>query len=979
MDNDNKENKVNNEITSIADMKNLINAQKANINNKELESKDGETNNDLTKIFDDNKKTKRKKHKKIHNFKKDKNYNFEKKTNKKIHKVKSKEKRKKLKRIIKIAILMTFVVIVCYLFKIFYPEYKAIRKEVYDKLSNMNEDTFKRTGNTEIYDKNGNIIAQFGNEKYEYVTYDQISPYITNGYIAKEDKNFMVHNGVDYKALIRAGWALVRHKGEITQGGSTITQQVVKNNILSSEQTYKRKITEALCAKSLEKKYNKNQIMEFYCNSNYYGCGAYGVEGACMFYFNKHANEVTLSEAAMIVATSNLPNVYNPVADYELCLDKRDEVLYEMYNEDYITEEEYKNAVDEKPVITITSENIIENNFLSSYALYAATIKVMELNGFEFKYTFDSQEEYEEYRDYYNEEYSKTFDEIKTGGYKIYTSLDPDIQEMLQESVDNNLAEFQDRSEDGLYELQSAAVCVDNQTNMVVAIVGGRDDEGYFNRGYQAKRQSGSTIKPLLDYGVAINEGYVLPGTVMEDKRVEYDGYVPQNANMKYSGSMTVRSALLWSVNTIAVQLYMQATPEVGMKYLDKMKFSSLAYADNLAPSLSIGGFTNGVTVVDMAKAYSVFPNDGIYSDNTCIVSMVNYDNSIDYVCENNETEIYTPDTAFMISDMLEQTFDDPNGSGYKYKTSNQYYAGKTGTTNDNKDVWCCGYSEYYTTAVWIGYDNPKAMSGITSGTYPTKILTDFMEILHESKSLEPKEFDMPDTIMLVNSSGEKKNVDYTENIYASRPAGWDYCSAELEEKVTLHEKENEDEYILIEAQNAVSEFEDYQITSVDEALQIKEIYNDVYSKVALVSDANERSSLFDRLAFKYELLDGELINTWNDAIETEKQLEQEKKDEENIIKAQESIEEAEKYKKDAIINSAEWYISALNLRTVYTDYVEELITNGKIAVERATIYEEEYADLSKRFVDAAEKARALPEEKDEISAEDLEYIENND
>lgn len=931
--------------------------------------------NEMISLINDEKvNEKEKKPKRKH--KKNKNFDFEKKTNKKIKKIKNKERRRRIKRIILAAFMILFTSVLIYIFKTFYPEYKTIKEDVYIRLSDMNENTFKRKGNTEIYDKDNNLIAQYGNEKYEYITYDKISHYITDGYIAKEDRNFMIHNGVDYKAIARAAYELVKHKGKITQGGSTITQQIVKNNILSSEQTYKRKITEALCARSLEKQYNKNQIMEFYCNGNYYGNGCYGIEGACQYYFGKSASDITLSEAAMMVATSNLPNEYNPVANYDLCLEQRDNVLYDMYNCTYISKEDYQNALNETPEILQVSTNVITNNFLSSYALHCATEKVMEINGFEFKYLFNSQDEYEQYTENYNKEYNQTIDYIKINGFKIYTSLDQNIQKKLQKTIDKNLEEFPERDENGLYELQSAAVCVDNTTNMVVAVVGGRGDEGYFNRGYQAERQSGSSIKPLLDYAPAINEGYVLPGTVMDDKEVDYDGFKPQNANRKFVGKVTVRSALLQSINTVAVQLYMMVKPEIALQYLNNMKFCSLTYADMIAPSLSIGGFTRGVTVENMAKGYSTLANNGNYSNETCLLSITNYDNSINYRANNQTVEVYNADTAFIISDMLEQTFEEESGAGFKYKDNDQIYAGKTGTTNDTKDVWFCGYSKYYSTAVWIGYDTPAPMEDITSGSYPCKIFTEFMDKIH--KGLKPLEFDIPDTVQLTNSDGDIKAVDYDTDIYHSRPDGWDYCSTLLFERIEEHSKEDEEERLEIEAELAVSEFEDFQITTTEEAKSIKEKYNYTYEKVTSVGNSEIRSKLMDRVAKKWSLLDGELLGKWNDAIEEEEKAAQELKDAENIEQAQKSIEQAEIKKKETIIGKAEYYINALNDCKIYTEYVEELVEGGNKAIDDSSIYKDEYDSLYDRFVEAVKYARSLPEQTEDDS-EDVAYSENED
>lgn len=346
----------------------------------------------------------------------------------KLEKEIKKKKRKKIRRIIFSFLSLCLITVTAIIIAKFYPEYKNIKQNAYEKLSNMTEDSFKRAGNTEIYDKDGNIIGKYGNEKYEYISFQDISKYIVNGYIAKEDRNFLNHHGVDYKAILRAGYSYIKHKGVITQGGSTITQQVIKNNLLTSEQTYQRKITEIMLARALEKQYNKNQIMEFYCNSNYFGNGCYGVQAASQYYFGCDAKDISLGNAAILVATSNLPNVYNPIVNYDLSLEKRNDVLDDMLTCQYISQEEYDEAVAEKPTIVKQQSSEIKETYLTTYALHCTALKIMKKEGFDFKYTYRTEQEYEEYKKDYDEKYNNTVEVVRSGGYKIYTSLNQNIQ-----------------------------------------------------------------------------------------------------------------------------------------------------------------------------------------------------------------------------------------------------------------------------------------------------------------------------------------------------------------------------------------------------------------------------------------------------------------------------------------------------------------------------------------------------------------------
>lgn len=877
----------------------------------------------------------------------------------KLEKEIKKKKRKKIRRIFFSFLSLCLITVTAIIIAKFYPEYKNIKQNAYEKLSNMTEDSFKRAGNTEIYDKDGNIIGKYGNEKYEYISFQDISKYIVNGYIAKEDRNFLNHHGVDYKAILRAGYSYIKHKGVITQGGSTITQQVIKNNLLTSEQTYQRKITEIMLARALEKQYNKNQIMEFYCNSNYFGNGCYGVQAASQYYFGCDAKDISLGNAAILVATSNLPNVYNPIVNYDLSLEKRNDVLDDMLTCQYISQEEYDEAVAEKPTIVKQQSSEIKETYLTTYALHCTALKIMKKEGFDFKYTYRTEQEYEEYKKDYDEKYNNTVEVVRSGGYKIYTSLNQNIQKKLQQSIDSNLSEFQERNEnDEMYALQSAGVCVDNNSNMVVAIVGGRNNEGYYNRGYQAKRQSGSAIKPLLDYAPAINEGVVSCGTMVKDEEISIDGYSPLNANRKYIGDVSVRSALFNSINTIAVKLYTETGKETALSYLADMHFHSMSYADMIAPSIAIGGFTNGVAVDEMAKGYSTLANGGKYSENTCIYKIIDSNNEIIYQSDDATTEVFNEDTAFMMTDMMQQTFKENGGAGNKYQTDKQIYVGKTGTTNDTKDVWFCGYSAYYTTAIWIGYDTPREMENMQSATYPTKIWIDFMQDLH--KNLAPKEFMIPNTVKLMNNQGDIKDIDYNKDVYESRPYGYDYISMISYEKVQQRKKEEENKIILEEAKTAVEEFEQFQITSIEEAQSFADLYNETYEKVSKVSDDSEKESLMKRISYKYDLLSGEVVDKWNEAIDSYNQVAQEQRNSENILKKQESIEAAEQNRKEQYINLVKWYIEKLNERTYYTDYIKELVLGADEALSNCVGFDE-YEELKQELDTAENYVMSLP------------------
>lgn len=880
--------------------------------------------------------------------------------------IKRKQKFRWVRRVL-IGVVACLLVAVTVLAIKIYPTYRELAKTAYSKLMSIDETTFTRNGNTEIYDASGDLIGKIGNEKYIYADISEISPYITNGYIAQEDKNFYTHFGIDIKATARATYALIKNKGEITQGGSTITMQVVKNNLLSQERTYERKILEMMLALQIEKRYDKSRIMEFYCNTNYYGNGCYGVEGASQYYFGKSAKMLTLAEAAMLVGTSNSPNNYNPVVSYEKATAKKEEVLASMLADGMIKNQEYQKALKEKPKIVMYSENTVKENAMMTYAMHCVTLKMMNLAGIEMKYTFDSEQDYEDYKALYQAQYNETYEKVKVGGYKIYTSMRRDVQKKLQKSVDEGLKDFKSKK-DGIYEMQGAAVCIDNNSQMVIAIVGGRNGKGSFNRGYQAKRQPGSAIKPLLDYAPAINEGVVIPSTIIKDKEVDYDGYKPQNAGKSYSGDVTVRTALTRSINTVAVQTYDMVGKETAMSYLGNMNFSSLTYTDQQVMSAAIGGLTLGVTVDDMARGYAILANDGEMEEDGCILKIVNNAGKNIYKHRSAKKRIFTDDTAFIMSDMLQGVFNESSGTAHKMKPDSQVYAGKTGTTNDMKDAWFCGYSEYYTTCVWTGYDTPKSVSGMYGSTYPLEIWSSFMEKMHAK--LPKREFFPSATVLLTPNSENKTNpyslkiktkqITYKKDFYDSRPDGWDYISGEIMDDLIAAEnkRQQENEYAKLEEQ--VEQFEELVVTDLAGAEKAKADYTALIEKAKKVEDVNDRTALTERLSYKYDLLEDEVFNKWDDIKVFRNEYGILNGEQNSALAAQKSAEATEKEYKKRLTENMNWYIKELQKRTLYTDSIEDLISDGEDCLETCKDLDN-YLELSAKFEQAKMYARSLP------------------
>lgn len=632
-------------------------------------------------------------------------------------------------------------------------EINACRDKAQEIISSTKREDFSQPSDTRIYDSDGEIIGTINSGHYEYVKIGDISKNLQNAYIAQEDRRFLEHHGIDYIGVARAGLTLIKNKGEITQGGSSITQQIIKNTYLTQERSFERKITELFAAPEMEKIYTKNDIMEFYCNTNFYANRCYGVAKASRYYFDKEAKDLTVWEAATLAGISNNPSRYDPVARPENALKKRNQVIDSMLECKMITGTEASFAKAQP----LTVEKIYEggatkDNYATSYAVHCAAQELMKNEGFVFEYVFQDKEEYESYRERYQELYQAKSDLIRNGGFEIYTSIDSRLQNTLQETLDQDLSGFDQVQDNGKYALQGAAVTIDNKTGYVVAIVGGRGTDDEYNRGFLSRRQPGSTIKPLIDYAPAFETGFYYPSRLVNDHLFE-DG--PKNSSGKYHGEVSVREALNRSLNTVAWQVLEDIGVNKGIGYLGKLHFVGLSYMDNGNASMSIGGFTEGARVVDMAKGYSTLANGGMYSNKTCIRGIVSQYEGEVYQGNQADERVFSEDTAYILTDVLKGTLDKPYGTGYGLGLSIPS-AGKTGTTNSNKDTWFCGYTKYHTTAVWVGYDTPKAMPGIFGKTYAGKIWHNFMAVC--SEGLEPEDWQMPATVSLsyVDGRGEK-------------------------------------------------------------------------------------------------------------------------------------------------------------------------------------------------------------------------------
>lgn len=657
--------------------------------------------------------------------------------------------KKKIKKTLLIIFLVVLLAAAIYITPKIIQVYH-FKQEAEQLVKASSEETFKQFKTTLVYDKNGEELCKIKNDKdLYYINYSDIPINLANSFIVMEDKEFYTHSGIDYKAIIRAMLAN-RKNNKIVQGASTITQQLARNIFLSQEVTWERKIKEMFAAYSLEKKYSKEKILEYYLNNIYFGNGLYGVESAAKGYFSKSVSELTLSEQAFIAAIPNGPTKYNPFINFDNTLERRNVILNELYKEGYISSMDYYSALYDEVVLEPSTANEV-NSSVVTYVRHCAVESLMGSMGFLFRNNFQDETDLKNYQDLYEKSYNDCQQKLIAGGYTIYTSIDVEKQELLQEIIDNNLGSFTEVSNEGVYKMQGAATCIDNLSGNVVAIVGSRSQDigGLtLNRAYQSYRQSGSAIKPISVYAPYLQLGYNAD-TIVEDEPIP-DG--PANADGTYAGQMTLREAVKYSKNTVAWKIYQEITPRTGIGFLMKMGFKKVWY-DKDYNAAALGGFTYGVTTEEMAGGFATLANDGTYRKPTCIEKIVNASGKEIVDSNKINSTIYSASAARMMTDIL-QSVVEPGGTGSQAAVEGVAIAGKTGSTNSNKDMWFCGYSPYYTLAVWMGYDYPQVIHGNNKTVY---IFKEYMEQVH--KTLPPMGFNTN-----ISSGTNNQNITPTQD-----------------------------------------------------------------------------------------------------------------------------------------------------------------------------------------------------------------------
>lgn len=653
----------------------------------------------------------------------------------------AREKKKfKVRYIVLAAILCCLVVGGNILWKNFLEPIREMYETAVAKVEVSNEDTFRAAQTSLVYDKDGELLVTLkGDKDSYYLKYDEIPAPAKLAMISIEDKKFPYHRGVDVRAVARAGVVFIKNGGKATQGGSTITQQLSRNVFLSFEKTWKRKVEELFVSIELEKKYSKEEILEFYLNNINFSNGYYGIQAASKGYFRKDAEDLSLSQIVFLCAIPNNPTLYNPLKQKENTLARRDRILQNMLDDGYISQEQFNEAVNEKIKVYEKKKTKTTNDYVETYVYHCATEMLMQQEyNFEFQYAFDTTEEREGYMEEYTKAYNECHERLYTGGYQIYTTIDFDIQKALQDSVNDKLSGFKKKDENNTYKVQGAATCIDNNTGYVVAIVGGRKKaQGEYhtlNRAYQSFRQPGSAIKPLLVYAPYLEQTGKTPDTMVDDSPLAGDG--PSNSG-GYLYDITLREAVEISSNVATYRLYKKLTPEKALSYLENLGFSKLSRNDYKYLTTCLGGFYYGTNTVEMAAGYATLENDGEYRRPTCVSKIITKEGKVLERTDDDVRQVYKKNAARMMTDVLQSVV--TSGTAKNCALPNMEVAAKTGTTNDETDGWLCGYTPYYTTAVWVGANEVEKIEGLKGNTYPAYIWKDFMQEIH--KNLPNKSF----------------------------------------------------------------------------------------------------------------------------------------------------------------------------------------------------------------------------------------------
>lgn len=549
---------------------------------------------------------------------------------------------------------------------------------------------------TQFFDINGELIGT--SESIETripINIKNVPKSLEQAFLAAEDIRFYDHYGVDFRGIGRAVWANITNQG-ISEGGSTITQQLAKNLFLSQDRNFRRKIQEVILAIKLEKQYSKKEILEMYLNQIYFGQGSYGIESAALTYFGKHTEKLNLAESAMLAGLPKSPNYYSPLKNPQAAKERQELVLSQMLKYSFITQQEYEQAKAYK--LKYNTSDLTSSSSKASYFL-----------------------------DYVSQLIAKKYGEdvLYKQGLKVYTTLDIKQQIAAEESIKYLPTNYKTQS--GAEQPQLALVAVEPGTGYIKAMLGGRGGKDQYNRAVLAMRQPGSAFKPFL-YLAAVEAG-MNAATVIEDKAVHFaDGWAPSNYSRNFSNWVSMRTAIKYSLNIPAVLVGKKVGYDKIIYYARQLGISTLVtegYPNDVNPaSLTLGGLTKGVIPLEMANAMATLGAGGMYNEPIAIIKIVDREGKTIFEHKPKPQRVVSAKSAYTLTDLLQSVISSGTGTGAGI---GRPAAGKTGTTDTCKDAWFVGYTPNLAAAVWIGNDDGEINGGMTGGDLPATIWGAFM------------------------------------------------------------------------------------------------------------------------------------------------------------------------------------------------------------------------------------------------------------
>ena len=589
---------------------------------------------------------------------------------------------------------------------------------------------YNPTLTTEIYDRNGEKIANMFDKEHRYlVHFEDIPPQIIEALLAIEDTMFFEHPGINIDAIFRAIIKDVKAR-KLVEGASTITQQLVKNTLLTREKKFSRKIKEVLFALKIEQELTKEEILERYLNQIYYGHGYYGIKTASLGYFHKNLNDLSLKEIAILVGLPKAPSYYSPTRHYEQAMGRANRVVSRMHQLGWIDEEAYSTALTQNP-------EVFDDTLTQNRAPYVVDEVIRQLRG--------------------------KYKNIRGGGYKIMTTIDIRMQEAgriaLKEGYEGSIARAQksdDYNTTQTEKLNGALVSLEPSTGEILALVGGVDYKvSQYNRATQGKRQPGSAFKPLI-YQVAIDLGYSGASQLVDIARTydyELDGeevkWQPKNYEKDYKGFITLREALIHSRNLATINL----VTDIGLRTMRRElhKFN----IKNLPPDLSLALGSITVSPLEFSRYYTTISNYGTQVEPILIRSVQNSYGEEDYF-ENKKEALTSPQQAFITIDVMKDVVQ--KGTGRRARVKGIEIAGKTGTTNKGIDAWFCGFSPEIQTVVWYGHDDNTPMyKGEQGGRTAAPAFGKFYKQIVRSHPQTKRKFDVPEGMISAIIGGQKE------------------------------------------------------------------------------------------------------------------------------------------------------------------------------------------------------------------------------